>query len=161
MENQPKEMICVEKEKLSTILLRCIGDTRECPHCRKAFVPEDWAQKDAWKFYNDTFGMPAANKFERRAFEKIDEETLHEISRPPLNPGKVWTVKPPVYVGPHNCEVCKYSKEIEYQKSFLKCHRHAPIAHVMEHNRIGLVWPSVGKQDWCGDFEAKQPEVKP
>ena len=88
----------IDKERLRTILLRCIGDMRECPHCRKAFVPEDMAQKDAWKFYNDTFGRPAANEFERRAFEKIDEETLHEISRP-LQPGKI-TAKPPLGVIP-------------------------------------------------------------
>lgn len=81
----------IDKERLRTILLRCIGDMRECPECRHAFVPEDMAQKDAWKFYNDTFGMPAANKFERRAFEKIDEEALHEISRP----GKIMAVPPP------------------------------------------------------------------
>lgn len=92
-------MVCVDKERLRKVLIHCIGDTRECPHCRKAFVPEDMAQKDAWKFYNDTFGMPAANKFERRAFEKIDEETLAEISRP-LLPGKVQAVKPPLGVMP-------------------------------------------------------------
>ena len=93
-----KAMVCVDKARLKTILIRCIGDTRECPHCQ-AFVPEDMAQKDAWKFYNATFGMPAANEFERRAFEKIDEETLHEISRP-LLPGKVQAVKPPLGVMP-------------------------------------------------------------
>ena len=98
-------VICVDKDRLKTILIRCIGDTRECPHC-KAFVPEDMAQKDAWKFYNDTFGRPAANEFERRAFEKIDEEALAEISRP-LRPGRIMAIPPPPQT-----EFIKWAKEL-------------------------------------------------
>lgn len=89
-------VICVEKERLQTVLLHCIGDTRECPKCHHAFVPQDMTQKEAWAFYNDAFGKhKPANEFERRAFEKIDKETLAEISRPgkpPLGvmPQRIW-----------------------------------------------------------------------
>jgi hypothetical protein len=94
-------VICVDKDRLKTVLLHCIGNSRECPNCREAFVPQDMAQKEAWAFYGEVFGKhKPANEFERVAFAKIDTEALDEISSGPIHPSRVTMVKPPLGVMP-------------------------------------------------------------
>ena len=38
-------------ERLRGVLMRSIGDTRWCPHCRKGFAPEDRTSTDVWSLY--------------------------------------------------------------------------------------------------------------
>ena len=34
-------------------LIRNVGDTRECPHCRKIFIPEDRTAKESFEVYKE------------------------------------------------------------------------------------------------------------
>jgi hypothetical protein len=38
-------------EKMGQILLHCVGDSIECPDCKRVFVPEGKAQRDAYELY--------------------------------------------------------------------------------------------------------------
>lgn len=36
-------------ENILAVLIRQVGDHRECPHCHKAFIPNDRTAKEALK----------------------------------------------------------------------------------------------------------------
>jgi hypothetical protein len=42
-------------DRLREVLIRSIGDTRECPHCGKAFIPEDKTTRETFKIYKILF----------------------------------------------------------------------------------------------------------
>lgn len=49
------------------------------------------------------------------------------------------------------CDHCRFVREVFlHHASTLECRRHAPVRLDAEIRRL---WPSVGGDDWCGDYE--------
>lgn len=44
-----------DKERIRRVLLRQIGDARECPNCRYYFIPKDRTCEEAFDIYNEIF----------------------------------------------------------------------------------------------------------
>ncbi len=66
------------------------------------------------------------------------------------------------------CQECKYWMQTEDDLNFGHCHRYAakPLicpanAKAEEwHTRRYVKWPGTNAEEWCGEFEAKEPEIK-
>ena len=43
-------------EQLREVLIRQVGDTRECPCCRKTFIPNDSTSQEAFELFKQLFG---------------------------------------------------------------------------------------------------------
>ncbi len=43
-------------DQLKEVLIRSVGDTRQCPYCRKNFVPNDRTAKETWDLFKILFG---------------------------------------------------------------------------------------------------------
>ena len=59
----------------------------------------------------------------------------------------------------HKCSNCKFAVRNEYAHenplADVSCHRHAPLVTGGMMSSTETVWPSVGPDNWCGDFEHK------
>ena len=43
-------------EQLKEVLIRQVGNNRECPKCRHSFIPKDSTTQAAWEMYKILFG---------------------------------------------------------------------------------------------------------
>ena len=39
-------------ERIKSVLIHEVGDNRQCPHCKKSFVPDDRTSQDALELFN-------------------------------------------------------------------------------------------------------------
>lgn len=57
------------------------------------------------------------------------------------------------------CEMCRFCIKTDVPQSptvkFYSCHRHTPSPYLA---RAVAVWPSVQKDDWCGEFQKSEEE---
>ena len=61
--NQPEPVV----NMLHEVLIRQVGNTRLCPHCKKSFIPDDRTAAEAWFVFQILFGNnEVSNKQERR-----------------------------------------------------------------------------------------------
>ena len=44
-------------DKLKSVLIRSVGDSRICPHCSKSFTPKDSTAVDAFEVYKELFSF--------------------------------------------------------------------------------------------------------
>jgi len=47
---------------LNEILIRNVGDTRDCPNCRNPFIPNDQLSKDTFEMYKFLYRNDPTNK---------------------------------------------------------------------------------------------------
>jgi len=48
----------ISNDELQKFLLRQIGDSRMCPHCKKEFIPNDRTRNDAFVLLKKIFKFP-------------------------------------------------------------------------------------------------------
>lgn len=53
----------------------------------------------------------------------------------------------------HKCSNCKYWVRVDCDDPTGNCHRRAPLVTGGMMSSVETVWPSVNKDNWCGDFE--------
>jgi hypothetical protein len=58
---------------------------------------------------------------------------------------------------PDSCKTCRFFKKDD---DYGYCHRHAPQARIKSADRddgydLYVKWPTVGADDWCGEWESK------
>lgn len=53
-----------------------------------------------------------------------------------------------------NCENCKFFKKYEYSETWGECHRFPPKIVSLQQGSGTTLFPEVGKQTWCGEFNA-------
>ncbi len=49
-------------DQLREVLIRSVGDTRQCPHCGKNFIPNDRTAAEAWNLFKTLFGSKGGHK---------------------------------------------------------------------------------------------------
>ena len=58
------------------------------------------------------------------------------------------------------CDSCKFYHELDKKEEFGQCRKYAPKAHLvsqdeLEENLIAVIWPVIGADEWCGEFQRK------
>lgn len=58
------------------------------------------------------------------------------------------------------CDSCKFYHELDRKENFGQCRKYAPKPHPVnreeiEENLIAVVWPVIGGDEWCGEFQRK------
>jgi hypothetical protein len=54
------------------------------------------------------------------------------------------------------CGKCRFARPINGNDAAISCQRHPPKVTSVVNNQITSHWPLLGKDQWCGCFEAKK-----